>query len=117
MQQEIIKDFDIREKYLSYIYVDDTIFIRIFDKQTIIMDDYEIDVSKISPEFREIFNSVPIGATYPMMLLKKNGEEIIFAYKEEDGTNSVTIATLIDNEWVRETQTKPGNKLEFNDFN
>ncbi len=46
-------------------------------------------VAEMNKILREKYFKVPIGSTKPQILLNKNAKEIVLAYKESDGTNTI----------------------------
>ena len=65
--------------------------------------------------FEQLYKTVPSGSTQPFILLSKDYNEIIFAFKQPDGHNSLAKAILADGEWnftTDETQGKPKLNLE-----
>lgn len=47
-------------------------------------------VDEMNKILREKYFKLPIGSTKPKILLNKNAEEIVLAYKESDGTNTIS---------------------------
>lgn len=54
-----------------------------------------------------LFNA-PVGSTRPKILINKNGKEIIFAYKENDGKNTLNV--------FRKTEKAEGKSSDDNLF-
>jgi hypothetical protein len=58
-------------------------------------------------------SKLPIGSVKPLILIKKDGTEIIFAYKKGD-INFIDITSKQDKEWVSRTDSKQGKpELDF----
>lgn len=51
----------------------------------------------VDPNLRE----VPINSMLPLILISKDGNEVIFGYKQADGNNVITVNKYQDNKWVR----------------
>jgi hypothetical protein len=62
-------------------------------------------VAEMKKILREKYFKVPIGSTKPQFLLNKNAKEIVLAYKESDGTN--TICSFIKTENNSMTSDSP----------
>lgn len=47
-------------------------------------------VAEMNKILKENYFKVPVGSTKPKILLNKNAKEIVLAYKESDGTNTLS---------------------------
>ncbi|KXG73609.1 hypothetical protein [Thermotalea metallivorans] len=63
----------------------------------------------ISPYLKEL----PLGSILPLIYVKKDGTEVIFMYKEADGTNVLKKSILENKQWIRkEVKKEKGTPLE-----
>jgi hypothetical protein len=54
---------------------------------------------------------LPTGSVKPLILINKNGNELIFAYKESNGKNVLKKAVRHDSSWIESVETKLGNPI------
>lgn len=54
-------------------------------------------VDEMNKILKEKYFKLPIGSTKPKILLNKNAEEIVLAYKESNGTNTLSSFKKADN--------------------
>lgn len=64
----------------------------------------------ISPNLNEL----PIGSVLPLILISKDGNEVIFGYKQADGNNVITVNKYQDNIWVKANQKSQKGELPLN---
>lgn len=69
-------------------------------------------VAEMNKILREKYFKLPIGSTKPKILLNKNAEEIVLAYKESDGTNTICSFKKVE----KNTITSDSNKSADNSF-
>jgi len=82
------------------------------EKQSIIQDEVMID--KILTEVIDPYRAeLPIGSIKPIILIKNDGSEVIFGYKEADGTNVLKKSTFSNGTLKKNEEKKMGTKLEL----
>lgn len=63
------------------------------------------DKKKVQSILQEVINpnldEVPINSMLPLILISKDGNEVIFGYKLADGNNVITVNKYQDDKWVR----------------
>lgn len=71
------------------------------------------EMNKILGE--NLFNA-PVGSTKPKILLNKNGKEIVFAYKENDGKNTLNVFKKTEKNTLSSQGKSSDDKLFENDI-
>lgn len=66
------------------------------------------DKNKVQRILKEVIspnlNELPIDSVIPLILISKDGNEVIFGYKQADGNNVITVNKYQDNKWVKANQ-------------
>ena len=73
------------------------------------------DKKKVQSILKEVispnFNELPIGSVMPLILINKDGNEIILGYKQTDGTNVITVNKYQNDKWVKVNQKTQKGEL------
>lgn len=73
------------------------------------------DTNKTKSILKNVINpnldNVPIGSIQPLILINFNGDEVLFCYKEADGTNVLRKSKLNNEDWVTEEIKQKGAAL------
>lgn len=78
-------------------------------KQSVIQDEVVID--KILTEVIQPYRAeLPIGSIRPTILIKNDGSEVLFGYKEADGTNVLKKSTFTNGTLKKSEEKKKGTK-------
>lgn len=78
-------------------------------KQSVIQD--EIIIDRILTEVINPYRAeLPIGSIRPLILIKNDGSEVLFGYKEADGTNVLKKAAFTDGKLNKSAEKKKGTK-------
>lgn len=74
-----------------------------------------IDAEQAKSIYKEIIapylNELPVGSIRPLILINNDGKEVIFAYKEKDGSNIVKISTKTEGKWIKTVDKKQGEPV------
>lgn len=73
------------------------------------------DKTKIKTIMRDVinpyFDEVPLGSMLPLILIKNDGNKVLFCYKESDGTNVYKESTLSGDKWEKNERKLAGKLL------
>ena len=98
-RMDIIKTFEIDQS--QYIQIDPIRDLPEFS----ISQGFIKDKKKVQSILQEVIDpnlsEVPINSMLPLILISKDGNEVIFGYKQSDGNNVITVNKYQDNKWVR----------------
>lgn len=83
--EDVEKYNDINRKYYSTITLSDLGDLN--NNPEKYLDSSEVDVKYILKVISSYRKELPIGSVLPLIYIKKDGKEVIVAYKESDGTN------------------------------
>ncbi|WP_432408700.1 hypothetical protein [Wukongibacter sp. M2B1] len=83
--EDVEKYNDINKKYYSTITLSDLGDLN--NNPEKYLDSSEVDVKYILKVISSYRKELPIGSVLPLIYIKKDGKEVIVAYKESDGTN------------------------------
>ena len=98
-RMDIIKTFEIDQS--QYIQIDPIRDLPEFS----ISQGFIKDKKKVQSILQEVIDpnlsEVPINSMLPLILISKDGNEVIFGYKQSDGNNVITVNKFKDNKWVK----------------
>lgn len=117
VNNDIMDEFDIKNKYKDYIIFDDNTLSLIKEDKlegfNINKDIKKVDIFLTLSDAR---SSAPIGSTVPLFLISKNGKEIIVTYKLETGENVLLSYSHKNGEYKMKKQQKEGKIIKFETF-
>ena len=98
-RMDIIKTFEINQS--QYVQIDAIKDLPEFS----IGKGFIKDKKKVQSILQEVItpnlDEVPINSMLPLILISKDGNEVIFGYKLADGNNVITVNKYQDDKWVR----------------
>ena len=106
---DIKKSFEIDEK--RYFQVDLSKRKEFQEGQSVIQDKDQVE-SILNEVINPNMDEVPIGSIRPLILVSNDGNEVLFCYKEADGTNVLKKIIFRDGNWIKEVQRRKGEPIE-----
>ena len=88
----------------SYFQVDISNLVEFANGEGPIQDKSEIQ--SILDVINYHWESVPVGTLKPLIIIKNDGSEVLFAYKEVDGINTLNRSFLIEGKWAHDEVKK-----------
>lgn len=77
------------------------------------LEDKELTRRLVAEVIQPNISELPVGAVRPLILIAKDGNEVLFLYKEADGTDVLKRSTFMNSKWEKDNeQRKPGEKIE-----
>ena len=96
---DIIQTFEINQS--QYIQIDAIKGLPEFSVGQGFIKDKKKVQSILSEVIGPNLEKVPINSMIPLILISKDGNEVIFGYKQVDGNNVITINKYQDNKWIK----------------
>ena len=102
--------------------IEDNDFIKLNLEQTISFLNGKLEgysqeyLDGVQSTINDIILNAPTGSTEPIVLIQKDSTQILIAYKESGGDNTIVKLNQVENNWITTKETKKGIQIkEIND--